>query len=164
MEFLPEDIENIILDYKKQFERKYDCSIKHQHIFMEKSYKKNIIFHEHPYKFECNKCSYKICDEHSDEYVLQHTRKNLCVNCHMTEVQIVKILKNIDYQKEILENELRTYKSILFFFKDEDINELNEMLKERLEELGGLNTDDLYDYINEVYNKLQFFDFFESEV
>lgn len=164
MQFLPEDIENIILDYKKQFERTYDCSIKHQHIFMEKVFKKNIIFYENPYKFECTMCDYKICDEHSDEYVKEHTRKNLCVNCYMTEVQIKKILKNIDYHNEILINELRSFKSILFFFKDENLIELNKLLKERLEDLGELNGDNIYILMNKVYNKLKFFDFFENEI
>lgn len=163
MEFLPEDIENIIIDYKNQFERTYDCSIKHNHMFLEKTYRKNIIFHEHPYKFECLMCDYKICDDHNDEYIKKHTKKNLCVSCHMGEVQIKEILKDIKYDNKYLENELRGFKKMLYLFEDENLKELNNLLKERLEE-GELQNNDLYDIVNTVYNKLRFFSFFEAEI
>ena len=160
MQFLPEDIENIILDYKKQFERKYNCGIKHEHIFKEKTYKKNIIFYKNPYKFECKICKYKICNEHSDEFIKKHTRKKLCVNCHMTEVQMKKILNEIN-NKDVLIKYLRTYKSMLFFFKDENLEEINNLLKKENKEI---TENILYDIINKVYNKLEFFDFFQTEI
>lgn len=164
MNFLPVDIENIIMDYKKQFERKYDCGIKHQHHFLEKIYKKNITFHENPYKFECQMCKMKICSEHTDEFIKQHTKKNLCSSCYLVTIQKDLILKDIEYNKKILEKDVLQYKSQLFFFKDENLNEINELLKEILNETGEINEENIYESINTVYNKLQFFDFFQGEI
>lgn len=161
MNFLPEDIENIIVDYKKQFERKYDCSIKHKHEMFETRPKKNITFYKNPYKFECAICKMKICDEHTDEFVRKNTKKDLCANCHLTENQIKKILEDID-DKDKYFKDIRTYKSVLFFFKENDIKEVNNRIKEL--DQDELTFQDIYNTINKVYNQIQIFDFFEEEI
>lgn len=162
MDFFPEDIEKIIVDYKKQFERKYNCSIKHTDNFFESFKKNNITFYKNPYKFKCNLCDYTICDNHSDEFVKKHTKDNLCNHCNFTEKQSKILLKDINIRE--LNIEIRAYKSILFFFKNEDLENANILLKNRYKEIGDLNTDDLYEIIDNIYNRLTFFDFFEEEI
>lgn len=164
MQFLPEDIENIIIDYKKQFERTYTCGFKHADDLFESRKKTGIVFYKHPYKFECCVCNMKICDEHSDEYVKQHTKDGMCSTCYLTNVKLQRILKNIEYSKDELEDNILSFGSILFFFKDENLDEVNEYLHIRLEECGGINSDDIYEGINGTYSRLQFFDFFEDEI
>lgn len=163
MQFLPSDIENIILDYKKQFERKYDCSIKHKHELFETKIKKNIIFYKNPYKFECKICKIKICNNHTDSFIVKNTKKDLCINCHMTNIQIMEILKDIEYNKNELINYIKSFKNTLFYFKDKNLIEVNKKLKTIYNNTGQINVEDMYNTINYVYKNLNFFDFFEVE-
>lgn len=162
MEFLPQDIENIIIDYKNQFERKYSCSIKHKHGLFETRKKTGIIFYKNPYIFECKICKMKICNEHSEDFLKKNTKNDLCASCHLAEVQVVKILKDIKYEDKNLINYIKFHKSMLFLFKDEDLVKVNKKL---IEKMNGKNTisdtDLLYKAINDVYSELQIFNFNE---
>lgn len=164
LEFMPEELIDIIIDYKNQFERKYDCSIKHNHLLLDNQLKKDIIFYKNPFKFQCKTCGMIICDNHADSFVFKNTKNDNCISCHITDVQIFKILKDIDYDKKILNKSLFSLKTMLFLFEDHQLKMVNFNIKKIFAKYGFIDPSHVYDCVNDVYKKLVIFDFFEPEI
>lgn len=136
LEELPKEIEDIIIDYKKQFERTYTCSIKnicsldYKNIFNKDL--KEQIFYKNPYKFECRICKIKICSKHTDYHINILTTKDLCYKCDLFEIQTRIIFDKIyinDNLKNQLKNQLKKYKSKLFYLKNNNLCNINNKLK-----------------------------------
>lgn len=163
MNFLPEEIENLIIDYKKQFERKYDCSIRHKHELFETRKVKNITFYKNPYKFECEDCKMKICGNHSDEFIKKNTKEGKCNTCNIVHVQIKEILKDIKVDKIKLIECLKSLKSMLFYFNEEHLIKLNKKIKDIYYHLGTYDENQVYESVHSIYSSLTFFNFFEGE-